>query len=545
MPHSTISTPLNDYNIYKIPHGLSNEFKEFLETKQFEEIPLFDSMFANTYGFTFSLLFCDKDNRNGSAWMRLLSEFTNPEYNLERELKVYGAVLLCINETSCFAVSFGNAHFYMNAYCEYSFGISVAEHLINLDTVQSQQNLSHGSRINRTYMDFYGSTPITYRSGEIPTFVKGSSLNKELWGDTISCGVSAQFRWKERPYEICEKLSLLDQALGESPNFHLPQLVELDSDHDSDKISDLFLSLANSISQYDESELNTRFLSFPSFYMSGTSIVQNNPICYKISCNRKVKIVNGDLTISTIKDFLVSLDQSLDESIRKTNISIDSGNGFSPYKPLIRYFEYVTNNFCLNNGKWCYFNNSYLDRILKEARTIQYSNHISDELRFDRQFLVEYAKEKEIYVASERQPYETYYNFHLSEILNAHLVHPDQSYADQNISRRLKYEICDVYVDGILYFVKIGSVSDFAYAFDQAMITLENIESSHNTLCLPDGTEIYANAFRFVFILTNRANAINGWNEVFSLNYLLHMNEMKRRLSLNSIKLEIELVYEN
>lgn len=211
MPGRKREKPLYDYNIYLIPPEKAENFKAFLEGRRFEEIPLKPECIQNPAGYVFTLMFCDKDNRKGSPWVNLLSTCT--EWDLSQELKIYGAALICYREDSCFVVSYGNAHFYVSDYCDFNFGVAVAERLIDLDQVRAQQNISHGSKLSKMHMDYLGGTVLSYRSGEIPTYIRGISLDPELWGTTINCGTSAQFKWEEKPAEIGEKLNLLNEII--------------------------------------------------------------------------------------------------------------------------------------------------------------------------------------------------------------------------------------------------------------------------------------------------------------------------------------------
>lgn len=62
-----------DYNIYKIPVEKSEDFKKFLSERSFDEIELKKDLIQEANGFNFDLMFCDKDNRKGSPWVKLLS----------------------------------------------------------------------------------------------------------------------------------------------------------------------------------------------------------------------------------------------------------------------------------------------------------------------------------------------------------------------------------------------------------------------------------------------------------------------------------------
>lgn len=543
MPRRKDEKPLYDYNIYQISIDKADEFKTFLEERQFEEIPLKQELAKNTDGFTFTLMFCDKDNKKGSPWVRLLSSCS--EWDLTQQLKIYGAALICTNYKTCFVVSYGNAHFYVSNYCDYNFGISVAERLVNLESVRAQQNVSHGSKLSKMHMDYFGGAFLSYRSGEIPTYIRGKSINVDAWGETINCGTSAQFKWEEKPLEIGKRLRNLEEALKESSSITLPRLTQLDDEQDSDKIESLFRQLAKAIDEYNETKQKNSFVNVPSFYMVGTKIIQNDSIRFKLSCNHKRTQYDGELNISAIKKFLNEKQLNVYDVIEDINIAIEYGNDqWTNSKPLIDYLEFITaENFCLRNGKWCSFNSAYVDRILQDASKIPFTNHIDDNLKFDKTALVSFAKSKGIYVDSDKQPYETYYNEFLAQQIGAICLHPQTITADINADGRYKFEICDLYLDGVMYFVKIGAPADFAYAVDQAMLTLDKIENNHGIIELPTGDSVEPREFRLVLLFDNRKTIVEKWGDIFSINFLIHMTEVKQRLNSTDIKLHVDFCY--
>lgn len=543
MPRRRGEKPLYDYNVYQMPVDKADEFKTFLEDREFEEIPLKQNLVKNANGFSFMLMFCDKDNRKGSPWVRLLSVCS--EWDLTHKLKIYGGALICTNETTCFIISYGNAHFYVSNYCDYNFGISVAERLINLDSVRAQQNVSHGSKLSKMHMDYFSGASLSYRSGEIPTYVRGKSINKDEWGDIINCGTSAQFKWEEKPLEIGGKLKKLEEAMNAASSITLPRLTQLDDEQDNDKISSLFRQLAQAIDEYNGSKQNSNFVNVPSFYMVGTKIVQNDSIRFKLSCNYKRAEYDAELSIAAIKNFLEEKQLNVYDVIERINITVEYGNDqWTSSKSLIDYIEFITaDNFCLRDGKWCSFNLAYAERILQEANKILFTNHTDDDFKFDKDDLINFAKDKGIYKDIDKQPYETYYNEYLSQQLGAVCVHPQTVAIDPNADGRYKFEICDLYLDGVMYFVKIGAPADFTYAVDQAMLTLDKIENNHGTIELPTGISATPKEFRLVLLFDNRKTLVEKWGDIFSINFLIHLTEIKQRLNSTDMSLHVDFAY--
>lgn len=92
-------------------------------------------------------------------------------------------------------------------------------------------------------------------------------------------------------------------------------------------------------------------------------------------------------------------------------------------------------------------------------------------------------------------------------------------------------------------FEEIGKPNDFAYAIDQAMLTLEKCEAGMGSLTLPGDLTVSPTEFRMVLIFDGRANMVEKWEDVFSINFLIHLTELKRRLSSTDISLTIDFVY--
>ncbi len=544
MPRITDETSTYDYNIYKIPVEKVEDCYDFLIKRKYKEIPLKEELIVNPSGFSFKLLFCDKDNPKGSPWVLLLSSCS--EWDLTQSLKIYGAALVCQSSTSCYVVSYGNAHFYLSDYCDYGFGIRIAERLINLDSVKAQQNVSHGSKLSKTHIDYLSNSTLSYRGGEIPTYIKGESIDESIWGKTINCGTSAQFKWKEKPLELGEKLAMLDQVYNAESTISLPRLIALDNDNDAEKIDELFSILANAIVHYDKSLRNTTLINVPSFYLVGTKLVQNDSIRFKISCNRKSKQYDGELSIDAIKSFLDEKELDITECIRGIKLAVEYSNDqWTSYKPLIDYLEFVTaNNFCLRNGKWCVFNNAYIEQVHRDVGKVTFTNHSSDGWTFHKPDLIVYAQAKNFYENKERQPYETYYNHKLTEVLQGQMIHPATVPVDENASYRYRYEICDIVVDSQMYFVKIGTPADFAYAVDQAMLTLSKIQNGYGKIKLPSNEEIEPTEFHLVLVCDDRKTIINEWKDVYSINFLIHLSELKQSLNSMNISLMVDFVYD-
>lgn len=533
-----------DYNIYMIPINRVEDLVDHLLDKRFEEIPL-KSPSNEDDSFEYKLFFCNKVKKKGSPWISLLSSCS--EWELENHIKVYGAALICKGDTSCYVVSYGNAHFYLTNYCDYNFGIKIAERIIKLDSVKAQQNVSHGGKMSKMHVDYISGSILSYRGGEIPTYIRGESVNEETWGKYINCATSAQFKWEEAPLEIGRKMKKIDEVLANDAIESIPRLIALDSNRDEEKIRELNNKLAHSIDEYEDHAKTDSYVNVPSFYLVGTKIIQNDILRFRLICNRVKKEYEGEISIESIQSYLIETQINVYDDIENIKLSVEySNDSWTPYKPISEYLEFITDdNFCLRNGKWCLFNSAYISQVLRDVNKIDFENHSDDPWTLNYSDLLAFAKTEGIYIDRDKQPYETYYNHKLNKKLKGKMIHPKTIPIDENEDKRYKYEVCDLEKDGHMYFVKIGQPSNFAYAVDQANLTLTKIVNGNGKIKLPDRDVCEPNCFHLVLVCNNRKTIINNWKDILSINFLIHLSELKYNLNSTNISLKVDFAYNN
>lgn len=267
--------------------------------------------------------------------------------------------------------------------------------------------------------------------------------------------------------------------------------------------------------------------------MSGTKIVQNDIVGYTITYNRKKFEVVGDLNISSIKNIALKNGINLLTDLEKLKIQVEySGGSKSPSNvSIFKYIEFITNdNYCLRGGKWFNYNEAYCNTILKNLKSVQFQNSIEDHFMYEKNELIEYAKINSILAENKKgvHPFETYYNCRLEKILNLNCIHPKTVPYSDDLPVRI--EPCDLYDDNSLYFVKIGEPNDFAYAIEQANMTLDRIKKGNGQLVIDDLTILTPKVFVLVLVFKKRKSLITEWREIGSLNFLVHLAAFRRYL---------------
>lgn len=528
----------NAYNIYMIQVERVEALKQSLLGNDFKEITLNQELIPQS-DYTISLFFLEKDNSENKSWIHYIFQYATEPVN--PNLWIYGAVVLYENDSECFAVSYGNAHFYLDDYCDYNFGTKIAERLIDLEKIKAQQIASHGTRKSKIHTDYLRESILTYRGGEIPTFVKGESINANEWGNSINCGISAQFKWGEAPFSLTNKFHKISTILQSDANIALPRLLILDENRNRETIHNLNQRLAEAILTWTN-DSNEASLSIPSYFLLGTNFISNNSCRYKIIYNRKGIIISSELSISSLKTCLDEYKIDIMDAIESLKICFESEDGnWTTAKPLQFFIEFVLpDSYCLRQGKWCQFNQEYLEQVFRDVERIEIENHTDDMWAFSTKELKTYAKQKGMSIPEKNTPYETYYNTFIAEQINGELIHPKDELFEESKNGRYKLELCDFVCDSSMYFVKLGKPQNYVYAVDQALLSIEKLKQTFGEITLPSGKMIYPKEFVLVFI-TDRKTIVHSWRDTFSVLLLIHLAELRNEL--NSMGISLKVIY--
>lgn len=535
--------PQYDYNVYKLADGVVEEFIDFILKRRFEEIEIRPSVIPDLEGLPCRLFFCDKEKAQGSPWINLLNECT--DYDLGNSIRVYGAVLLYYVDDDVFAISYGNAHFYISGFCNHTFGIDVAERLLDWDKVKAQQNLVHGGKTSKTHVDYSVNAALSYGSGEIPNFIRGCSINVDMWGAMINCATAAQFKWPEKPMRIGRRLRQLSSALKEEAIHDLPKLMRLDKEIDFIKIQRLDAVLANAIANYDGTSASSA-MNIPSFFLVGTKLFQNDAIGFTLYGVRRSKEYIGELTIERLLEFVREFNIDLGQDIRKIKVRfVNANDQYTPKKDIIEYLEFITDDsgehYCLRDGHWCVFNRAYLQEIWNGLANLHFENHIEDEIAYSKERLRMFIQENGMPAVTKCD--ETLYNQYLASKMQGICVHPNLKSVDPNENGNYSFEPADIYVGDKLFYVKIGDSSDFAYAIDQVELVLDVLRRDMNTITMVDGTVIQPTALSLILVFKDRKTLVNEWKDIKSINFLLHLARLKRKISDSFVSLEVHFMY--
>jgi len=126
------------------------------------------------------------------------------------------------------------------------------------------------------------------------------------------------------------------------------------------------------------------------------------------------------------------------------------GRDFSVFLKETLDFVEENGRYCLIDGKWYQFNQSYLDFLREEVDSIDFKEQEDVPDKTEKEF--NQRKAKEGFVNCDR--------------------------LNESLCKKYKVEKVDLYKDKILHFVKFGTPKNMNYAVDQAINTIKLLQNN-------------------------------------------------------------------
>ncbi len=487
------------YNIFLI----DPEKKEQLHVK-FDSVGLrntYDQVIEdNRYRFYFSFNPIDAQ----IDWLQLYSDFLR----LDEEPKVksyFGVFMIQLPNGHEYAVSLGKSHFYLAPFCVYDFGLQLAERIFADAKVKHGKHFS--SRRNKTIVSYGKLNDLSYESGEAIGFVRGSTVNKETWGKTVSFGQSVRLSSKLTPGELVRLLQEVEVALAAPSRIHLPRAKIISDDAEIVRLNaflaEEFMSQRVSV-EMDEFTLNSVYFVFQDDF-------DNFQLDLRTKINdkyyaRKSRIID-DIGSEDVKAFLSGV---ASDGIQLSRILDDvkivfyrEGVKFIT-RPLKELLEVATDNWdCLMGGKWMKFSQDYIAYLKDQVGFIQ--TNIDEPI-----ILRKVLKEVEDTLIDRVVKEKGYIKLHKT------------SSEEMKLAGYKNVEIADMKSTNCLYFVKLGNTQDFSYVLNQSLTTI-NLYRNRRLQADP---EVEGIRFACIWLIFDgRVNDVLNLSDINSITFLIALND--------------------
>lgn len=480
----------NKYNLYKIP--LRN--KDYLVSK-LEFVGLTLAKSRTVSGFQMDFYFSDTPDEIDIWWADLYEDFLD-ELDAPPQNSVYFATLLIFNEAVCYAVSLGKSHFYLKQFCDASFGLNLAERIIDESNLKVKNSKYFQSKRSKTITSYQDETNFTYDTGESMHYIKAKTIDEEIWGKIASFGTSVQLGLDILPDSLPEKIREIESKLAEDSIIQLPK-------------ADLVKDKAQQVELDNRLELAIRHSSdatveIEEFSVSGIDFIFTDNANYRlfIKNNKNSTLTEVvELTLIELQSFITKYGIS---NLNSIMLSVEREHGRNYSKPLKQVLEYVdSDRYCLIGGKWHQFNRSYVDYLQREVDMIE----IIDQSAYN--------------ISSGT----TEHDFNTARQENDGYVNVDKDLVV--LASRFKVEKMDLFKDSTLFFVKKGTPQKLGYVVDQSINTINLLQNNESNITVNGQDEKITKVC--LWLILERTTNISKISELNSIIFLMKLTNWRKK----------------
>jgi len=480
--------------------------------------------------YTFTFLLDNSSETRQVAWNWIFNEFEIPE---AMTMVSPRAVVLISNSSfdSTYIATFGHSYFLIDKYCEKDFGIKFARK-IEFEDIKTTTLSSTNSLLSKTVNAYIRYNNFEFDSGE--SFAKIKARMKQpdgfkLFKPMLEMGSSIKFSTQNDCLEVLIKIvDYVENIVCNYPD--ITKIPIFSKIKDKDLVNELNHKLIKSI--YDG---NTQ-LAISELEIVGTNeIFNHNDNEYSLKYGHHEKSVSSSLSIDEVKAFCDEFDLDYNSTVLDIFVIVCKEGKSVVTKRIKDYVEYTEDSHkcILSKGEWYKFNDDYLQYLHDSIEEIP----VIYDPKYDFNTGIHNTFIEQLYLADKDNPYiqglnreealkklkEKYYAERVFNILRENDGFDNYDRICYTIDNT-KFEAMDLYKNGAMHAVKIGSSSSkLCYAVDQSLSTLKALKNSDIRKELP---EIDTVVIWLVLETTKKPEDIK---DIFSLNDL-NMLMLKNRL---------------
>jgi len=493
------------FNLYKIyPEQRENLIKKLTS------VGLTKIGSKNINGFTLDFYFSNEPNAIDIWWTDVYKDFFG---EIEKpKNKIYFAILLVYNSQIVYTVSLGKSHFYLKHFCDSDFGLKLAERIADDTNPKIKNSKFHKSRKNKIITTYQEGSGIDFDSGESLHYLRAKTIDKDIWGKTASFGHSAQFSIDIKPEELPNFIKKIEETLKQNPRIKLPKVILVQDEETQSKLDSLLAKVLTGSSQsctVQESDITLWGVDFIfsdqyeySFYIRG---------------NRDSHTDKGELTLNRLRQFISEKNINLETQLNEIKVKVHNefGRDFSVSLKETLDFVVEKERYCLIDGKWYQFNQSYLDFLKEEVDSIDFKTQEDVRDKTEQEF--NQRKGREGFVNCDR--------------------------LNETLCKKYRIEKVDLYKDKILYYVKFGTPQKMNYVVDQAINTVKLLQNNQSKIQI-DGEEKDVETI-CLWLVFDRKQKFSKLSELNSLIFHMKLADWKRIVQNARYKPLIYVSYKN
>jgi len=477
------------FNLYKI----NIDQKENL-VKKIESVGLKKIGNKTIDGFILDFYFSNEPEPIPIWWTEVYNDFFG---ELEKpQNKIYFATLLVYNSQIVYAVSLGKSHFYLTHFCDSDFGLNLAERIADDANPKIKNSKFYKSRKNKIITTYQEGSGIDFDSGESIHYLRAKTIDKDTWGETASFGQSVQFSIKIKPEKLPDFIKKIEEALKQTSRIKLPKVILVQDEETQNKLDNL-LAKALTISSQSSTTVQESDIT-----LSGVDFIFSDKYEYSFYVKgvRDSYTDKGDLTLDRLRQFISETSVNIETQLNDVKVKVHNefGRDFSVSLKETMDFVEEKERYCLIDGKWYQFNQSYLDFLKEEVDSIDFESQEDVSDKTEQEF-------------NQRKGQEGFVN---CDRLN------------ETLCKKYKVEKVDLYKDKILHFVKFGTPQKMNYVVDQAINTVKLLQNNQSKIQINDEEQVVETIC--LWLVFDRKQRFNKLSELNSLIFHMKLADWKR-----------------
>ncbi len=330
-------------------------------------------------------------------------------------------------------------------------------------------------------------------------FLKAKTIDESIWGKTASFGSSVQFYLDLLPVDLPIFLARIEEALTKPPLFSLPKV---DVVRDETKIDALNRKLANAIMALE----GDSGVGVNEFTISGVNFIFSDADDYSIYLkgHSRDRVRVDGLSVDNLLRFLKEKKIDLYERLDDIQVHVHREYGRDYSQPLKFYLDFIDDEdrYCLIDGVWHKFNQSYLDYLKHEVDTLGF--------HYNEAFDIGPGIDED--------------SFNTARAANDGFMNYDKELT--SLDGKFRVEKMDLYKDNDLFFVKIGNPQKLSYVIDQAITTVKILRNRASSIEI-NGAEVSVSGI-CIWIILNRRGKLDSLSDINSLIFQMKLVEWKK-----------------
>lgn len=477
------------FNLYKI----NAEQKSNLVTK-LESVGLTKTGSKTIDSFTLDFYFSHSPDEVDIWWTDVYKDFLG---NIEApKNQIYFATLLIYNTSVVYAISLGKSHFYLKNFCDLDFGLNLAERIIDESNLKIKNSKFYKSKKNKIITTYQDGSEIDFDSGESMHYIKAKTIDEVEWGKSASFGHSAQFSLEMPPDELVTFIKKIEETLKQSAKIKLPKVVAFQDEEIIKKLDGL---LVDALIPADQ---DTATAGIEDISLSGVDFIFSDQHQYSLYIwgVRNSNTEKGDLTLDKFREFVSSNNIDLKEQLNSIKVKVHNEHGRDFSKSIKEFLDFVEekDRFCLIDGRWYQFNQSYIDFLRGEVDKIEIEN--KDDVLEDNES-----------------------DFNKNRVNDGYL---NCDKVLETIDKKYKVEKLDLYKDKSLIFVKIGGPRKMNYDIDQSINVVKLLQNNQSKITI-DGQDKDVSTI-CLWLIFDRKTKLEKLSDTNSLIFHMKLVDWKR-----------------